>query len=91
MPAVNSAIAGIDQHGDDISQGAIVGISVAIIVILFLTQHFGTQKLAFLFSPIIILWLLSNLAIAIFNLHEYGGEIFEVSVRSPRGSWPEPV
>ena len=55
-----------------------MGISVTIIFILFVSQHFGTQKIAFLFSPVIILWLTANLGIAIYNLHAYGGEVFNV-------------
>jgi len=80
MPAfsVVSAISGLHQHtGDNINDGAIVGISVAIIVVLFCSQHLGTHKIAFLFSPIIIVWLLANLGIAIYNLSTYGGAVFQ--------------
>lgn len=58
--------------------GAIVGISVSIIVVLFIGQHVGTQKIAFLFSPIIILWLLANFSIGIYNMSQYGAHVFNV-------------
>lgn len=80
MPAfsVNSAISGIEQHTQDgFRSSATVGLSIAIIVMLFVSQHIGTQKIAFLFSPIIMLWLLSNLAIAIHNLRQNGCEVFQ--------------
>lgn len=49
-------------------------------IVLFFTQRVGTEKIAFLFSPIIILWLLANLCIAIYNLSVQGGYIFNVSL-----------
>ena len=58
--------------------GAIVGISISIIVILFFGQHFGTHRISFLFSPIIILWLLANFSIGIYNLSHYGASVFNV-------------
>ena len=61
-----------------ISSGAIIGISVSIIVLLFIAQHFGTRRIAFLFSPIIILWLLANFSIGIYNISQNEGEIFNV-------------
>ncbi|KAG1655477.1 hypothetical protein FOA52_008672 [Chlamydomonas sp. UWO 241] len=79
MPAfsVNSAIAGIEAFlPGALSNGGIVGISITIIVLLFLIQHYGTQALSFLFSPIITLWLAANLTIAIYNLHVYGTGVF---------------
>ena len=80
MPAfsVNSAISGIenqtrkDPNVHTISRGGIVGISAAILVILFIGQGFGTRRIAWLFSPIIVIWLLANLSIAIYNLSTYG-------------------
>ncbi len=57
----------------------IVGISVAILVVLFFSQHVGTQRIAFLFSPVMIVWYFSNLGIAIYNLSFWGTSVFQVS------------
>lgn len=35
----------------------IIGLSCAVLVVLFLLQQFGTGAIGFLFSPIIITWL----------------------------------
>ena len=40
-----------------ISQNGIIGIAVAILVCLFLMQSFGTRRVSFMFSPIVVLWL----------------------------------
>ena len=60
------------------------GIAVAIVVLLFVIQHMGTKRIAFLFSPIIILWLLTCAGIGIYNLTLYGGEVFKVRPREGR-------
>lgn len=44
----------------------IVGISCAILVVLFAIQPFGTSKIGSTFAPIVILWLLLNLALGIY-------------------------
>ncbi|GAX79004.1 hypothetical protein CEUSTIGMA_g6444.t1 [Chlamydomonas eustigma] len=79
MPAfsVNSAISGIrDNASTNISNDSIVGISISIIFVLFILQHIGTRKIAWMFSPIIIVWLCANFAIGVFNMHFYGGTIW---------------
>ena len=51
---------------------------MSIIVVLFFGQHFGTRRIAFLFSPVIILWLLANFSIGIYNMSQNGGDVFNV-------------
>ncbi|CAI9117925.1 OLC1v1019417C2 [Oldenlandia corymbosa var. corymbosa] len=48
--------------------GHIVIISVVLLILLFLFQYYGTSKVSFIFSPIMLLWLLTNSAIGIFNI-----------------------
>ena len=71
-PAISvvSAVEGI-QFNTGISLDAVVGISVGILLALFLVQPLGTQKLSFCFSPIIFVWFLSNLCIGVYNLVKY--------------------
>ena len=57
-PAISvvSAVSGL-TFKTDISQEVIVGISVAIFVCLFVMQSFGTQRVSFIFSPVVVLWM----------------------------------
>lgn len=50
----------------DISQSTVVGVSCAIIVLVFLIQPFGTGKIANTFAPIVILWMFFNLSFGIY-------------------------
>jgi hypothetical protein len=36
--------------------GAVVGITCGILLALFFIQRFGTARVSFLFSPVILLW-----------------------------------
>ena len=71
-PAISvvSSVEGI-KYNTDISEDAVVGISIAIVVVLFLAQPFGTQKISLLFSPIIFLWFASLASIGIYNVITY--------------------
>lgn len=60
----------------DVSAGSIVGIALGIICVLFLIQRFGTRVVGSAFSPVILLWLLFNAMIGIYNLHTYGAGVF---------------
>ncbi|CAI6089722.1 hypothetical protein V2G26_006842 [Clonostachys chloroleuca] len=73
MPAqsVLGAIQGVRVVRPDFTTSAIVGISCAIIVLLFLIQWFGTAKLGSCFAPVVIIWLLFNLSTGIYNLVQY--------------------
>lgn len=61
---------------DGMLAGAIVGIALGIICILFLIQRFGTRFVGVVFSPIILLWLVCNAMIGIYNLQKYGAGVF---------------
>lgn len=71
-PAISviSAVEGI-QYNTGISNGAVVGITVAILVVLFVAQSFGTQRVSAAFSPIILLWFTANFVIGIYNLVKF--------------------
>ncbi|KAK9819477.1 hypothetical protein WJX81_000858 [Elliptochloris bilobata] len=49
-------------------QPLIVGLSCAVITLLFLLQQFGTGAIGFLFSPILFTWLLFIFGIGVFNI-----------------------
>lgn len=50
----------------DVSQSTVVGVSCAIIVLVFLIQPFGTGKIANAFAPIVILWMFFNMTFGIY-------------------------
>ncbi len=45
--------------------------SLVILVALFLLQRFGTSKVAFIFSPIMVLWFLTTPTIGVYNIVKY--------------------
>lgn len=49
-----------------ITTPTIVGVSCAILVLLFLIQPLGTSKIGSMFAPIVIIWLVFNLAFGIY-------------------------
>ncbi|QDS73683.1 hypothetical protein FKW77_002924 [Venturia effusa] len=71
--SVLGAIQGLEVVKPDISQGAIIGITCAILVFLFAIQPLGVARIGGVFAPIIIVWLLLNAVFGIFNLvkHDY--------------------
>ncbi|KAI8632605.1 potassium transporter [Xylariaceae sp. FL1651] len=66
--SVLGAIQGIRVVNPELGTPAVVGISEAIIVLLFVVQPFGTSKIGTTFAPIVTVWLLFNLASGIYNL-----------------------
>lgn len=66
--SILGAIQGIEVAAPDIGRATIVGVSCAILVILFAIQPFGTHRIASTFAPIVIVWLLFNFCSGIYNL-----------------------
>jgi len=66
--SVLSAVGGIQQRATNLTQGQIVGISIAILIVLFLVQCFGTDKVGYTFAPIILAWFLLIAGIGVYNL-----------------------
>lgn len=54
-PAVLSAVQGL-QVKAGFNQDAVVGITCGILVLLFLLQSYGTQRVGSLFAPTVVLW-----------------------------------
>lgn len=57
-------------------RGTIDGISIAILVVLFGVQQFGTSKVGSAFSPIVTVWLLANAVIGVINIAKFNPGIF---------------
>ncbi|PLW29251.1 hypothetical protein PCANC_15749 [Puccinia coronata f. sp. avenae] len=66
--SVTSAISGIAIPVPSLDSSAITGISIAILVIIFVSQRFGTHKLALSFAPIVSIWLMLISGIGLYNI-----------------------
>lgn len=73
--SVLGAIYGL-QVKTNVHQNTVVGVSIAIIVLLFAAQRFGTNRLGAYFSPIVLIYFLLNIIIACTNIHRYDPSIF---------------
>ncbi|XP_062189471.1 potassium transporter 21-like [Phragmites australis] len=75
-PAISvlSAVGGLKEKAPNLTTDQIVWITVAILVVLFAVQRFGTDKVGYLFAPVILLWLLLIGAVGVYNLvkHDVG-------------------
>ncbi|OCK78778.1 potassium transporter, partial [Lepidopterella palustris CBS 459.81] len=69
--SVLGAIQGLTVVKPDISIGTVVGVSCAILVLLFLIQPLGIAKIGSTFAPVVIIWLVFNLSFGIYNLVNY--------------------
>ena len=48
----------------------------AILVCLFMLQHYGTHKIGFMFAPIVIIWLLFISGMGVYNIFHWNPHIF---------------
>lgn len=69
--SVLGAVQGIQVVSPGLGRPAIVGITCSILILLFLLQPLGTSKIGTFFAPIVLLWLLFNLGVGIYNLITY--------------------
>ncbi|KAJ6585288.1 potassium transporter [Mycena capillaripes] len=70
--SVTSAVGGIAVAKESVSQ-KITPISIAIIIILFIAQRFGTAGLAFMFAPVSFVWFLLLAGTGIYNITTHPG------------------
>ncbi|XP_047327024.1 potassium transporter 26-like [Impatiens glandulifera] len=75
--SVLSALQGIQSLSHRITQDYVILISVVLLIILFGFQRFGTSKVGFSFSPIMLLWFTFNCLIAIYNITKFYPSIFK--------------
>ncbi|XP_065018336.1 potassium transporter 7-like isoform X4 [Musa acuminata AAA Group] len=62
-----SSISGLQVRAKKLVDGEVVIISCVVLVGLFALQHKGTQRVAFMFAPVVIIWLLFIAAIGLYN------------------------
>eukprot|EP00253_Pinus_taeda_P020801 PITA_20801 len=75
--SVVSAVQGIQTVDKSLSQEVVAMISVAILVILFYLQRFGTQKVSYSFAPAILIWFLFLAFIGIYNIAKHDASVFK--------------
>ncbi|KAM7252153.1 hypothetical protein ACFE04_024036 [Oxalis oulophora] len=68
-PAISvlSAVSGLKVTEKKLTDGELVLIACVILVGLFALQHFGTHRVAFIFAPIVIIWLVTIFILGIYN------------------------
>nr|BAE93235.1 potassium transporter [Phragmites australis] len=74
--SVLSAISGLqDPATGGLADGWILLIACVVLVGLFALQHRGTHRVAFMFAPIVVLWLLSIGIIGLYNIIHWNPRI----------------
>lgn len=78
-PAISvlSAVQGIQSRSTKVTQDHVVLLSVVILLALFLFQRFGTTRVSFSFSPIMVIWFASTALIGVYNIVKYYPTIFK--------------
>ncbi|GLT26851.1 hypothetical protein SLA2020_018920 [Shorea laevis] len=74
--SVLSAVSGVKLKFTELHENYVVIISCVIIVGLFSLQHHGTHRVAFVFAPIVAVWLLCISSIGIYNIFRWNPHIF---------------
>lgn len=69
--SVLGAVQGLNVVKPDIAQSTIIGVTCAILILLFVVQPLGISKLTVVFSPIVMVWLLLNAGFGVYNLAKY--------------------
>ncbi|XP_058084386.1 potassium transporter 7-like [Magnolia sinica] len=77
-PAISvlSSISGLQLQAKNLDDGMVVIIACVVLVGLFALQHYGTHKVAFLFAPIVIIWLISIAVIGMYNIIHWNPRVF---------------
>jgi KUP system potassium uptake protein len=75
--SVLGAVQGIEVVDPSISKGTVIGVTDAILVLLFIIQPLGITNITFAFAPIVIIWLGFNAVFGIYNLAKYDAGVFK--------------
>ncbi|KAJ8758793.1 hypothetical protein K2173_000514 [Erythroxylum novogranatense] len=78
-PAISvlSASGGIKVDHPHMSSDVVIVVAVIILVGLFSVQHYGTDRVGWLFAPIVLLWFLLIGGIGIFNILKYDRSVLK--------------
>ncbi|XP_042498356.1 potassium transporter 11-like isoform X3 [Macadamia integrifolia] len=78
-PAISvlSAAGGIKVDHPNMSSDVVIIVAVIILVGLFSMQHYGTDRVGWLFAPIVLLWFLFIGSIGAFNIWKYDSSVLK--------------
>uniref|UniRef100_A0A0E0KV48 Potassium transporter n=1 Tax=Oryza punctata TaxID=4537 RepID=A0A0E0KV48_ORYPU len=78
-PAISvlSASGGIKVQNPNMSTDVVVIVAVIILIGLFSMQHYGTDKVGWLFAPIVLLWFILIGSVGALNIHKYKGSVLK--------------
>ncbi|KAH9627177.1 hypothetical protein KSS87_018417 [Heliosperma pusillum] len=76
-PAISvlSSVSGLRVADGKLKEGELVLLACVILVGLFALQHCGTHKVAFLFAPVVFIWLFTIFGIGIYNTIHWNPKI----------------
>ncbi|XP_059449627.1 potassium transporter 4 [Corylus avellana] len=76
-PAISvlSSVSGLQVTESKLTNGELLLIACVILVGLFALQHCGTHRVAFMFAPIVTVWLLSIFSIGLYNTIRWNPKI----------------
>ncbi|KAK1355686.1 hypothetical protein POM88_048942 [Heracleum sosnowskyi] len=72
---VLSAVGGMKQASNKMTEDMILWISVAVLVALFMVQRFGTDKVGYTFAPILFIWFI--LIVGLYNFIKYDPSVIK--------------
>ncbi|KAD3066561.1 hypothetical protein E3N88_34441 [Mikania micrantha] len=75
--SVLSAVSGLKEATDAMTEGRIVIISVIILITLFMVQRFGTDRVGYSFAPIICLWFSLISGIGVYNFIKFDPSVIK--------------
>ncbi|XP_006646657.1 probable potassium transporter 2 [Oryza brachyantha] len=78
-PAISvlSSMSGLQVEATGLQDSSVVLLSCILLVGLFALQHRGTQKVAFVFAPIVIIWLFCIGGIGLYNIIHWNPRIYQ--------------
>ncbi|XP_039047219.1 potassium transporter 4-like [Hibiscus syriacus] len=76
-PAISvlSSVSGLQITEKKLTSGELVVLACVILVGLFALQHVGTHRVAFMFAPVVIIWLVSIFSIGLYNIIHWNPKI----------------
>ncbi|XP_010230880.1 probable potassium transporter 3 [Brachypodium distachyon] len=74
--SVLSSFSGLQVHLHALTNGEVVILSCIVLVGLFALQHCGTHRVAFLFAPVVIVWLLLLGGLGVYNIIVWNPRVF---------------
>ncbi|RLM60589.1 putative potassium transporter 12 [Panicum miliaceum] len=78
-PAISvlSASGGIRVQNQNMSTDVVVIVAVVILIGLFCMQHYGTDKVGWLFAPLVLLWFILIGSVGVVNIHKYNSSVLK--------------